>query len=448
MFPKKTQSARGVRPQRPGSSGRVDVRGRRPAQPFDKPPHPKQAGQWPASGSACRVQGGGCGSCVLVNSSYQPALQAKFAKGIRLLESADLLGSAQILGVNEAPRVLGYRSLVKLAVRPKAALGTDPAADRFAIGLFEPGTHQVMDHVESCPIHAPSLRRLLVDLKRVLNESPLQPWNEVTGAGDIRYIVARAAHMTAEIMLTIVVRDAEAKLPLQRVISRLKREGHKLASTHMNINSAPGNSIFGPETIRLTGNERLRERLCDLSFEVGPTAFFQVNPWQAGLMYRRVEQLAGTAAPGGVAWDLYCGIGQMSLILARQGFRVFGVEENSAAVADADLNARRNDLQESTNFLAARVEDSETAFPAWAQKPEVIVVNPSRRGLHESARGHIAHVLRQNPDCRFIYVSCEVETLARDLTELKHSGFRVRQVEAFDMFAHTDNLEWLVVMTS
>lgn len=450
MSPSKTQFQRGARVRR-GPAGVKPDR-------FQAAPQSKRPAVQPDRG--CRVEGGGCGSCVLVNSSYEPALQAKFTKGLRHLEAANLLGTAQILGVNEAPRRLGYRTLVKLAVRPKASLArrpsmdpsrdslTDPLMDRFAIGLFEPGSHVVMDQIEHCPIHAPALRWMLRDLRRALNESPLQPWNETTGQGDVRYLVARSSHMTGEIMLTFVVRDASPKVHLQRIISRLKREGHKLASTHMNINAEVGNAIFGQESVRLTGNDRLRERLCDLSFEVGPTAFFQVNPWQAAMMYRRVEQLAGAASPGGVAWDLYCGIGQMSLIMARQGFRVFGVEENEAAVADAALNAKRNELSERTGFLAARVEDSETALPAWAQKPEVIVVNPSRRGLHEGARAHLAHVLRQNPDTRFIYVSCEVETLARDLAALRHAGFRLRQVEAFDMFAHTDNLEWLAVMTS
>jgi 23S rRNA (uracil1939-C5)-methyltransferase len=383
-----------------------------------------------------------------VNSSYEPSLQAKFTKGLRFLEAANLLGTAQVLGVNEAPRRLGYRTLVKLAVRPKASLSREPALDRFAIGLFEPGTHAVMDEVEHCPIHAPALRWMLRDLRRALNESPLQPWSESRGEGDVRYLAARCSHMTNEIMLTFVVRDPAVKVHLQRIVSRLKREGHKLASTHMNIHPGSGNAIFGENSVRLSGNDRLRERLCDLNFEIGPTAFFQINPWQAALMYRRVEQLVGLAGPGAVAWDLYCGVGQISTILARQGFRVFGVEENPSAVADAGLNARRNDLESRATFLAARVEDSETAFPAWAGKPEVIVVNPSRRGLHETARAHLAHVLRQNPDARFIYVSCEVETLARDLAAMRHAGFRLRQVEAFDMFAHTDNLEWLAVMTS
>lgn len=434
MFPGKTQTQRGARVRRGTKDFRPSTNPvRRPVAQPDR---------------GCRVEGGGCGSCILVNSSYEPALQAKFSKGLKHLEAAGLLGTAQILGVNEAPRRLGYRTLVKLAVRPKASLGMDPSMDRFAIGLFEPGSHVVMDDIEHCPIHAPALRWMFRDLRRALNESTLQPWNETTGQGDVRYLVARSSHMTNEIMLTFVVRDASAKVQLQRVISRLKREGHKLASTWMNLNPESGNAIFGGESIRLTGNERLRERLCDLNFEVGPTAFFQVNPWQAAMMYRRVEQLSGLASPGGIAWDLYCGIGQMSLLLARQGFRVFGVEENPSAVGDAALNARRNDLSEKTEFLAARVEDSETAFPAWAKSPEVIVVNPSRRGLHDGARSHLAHVLRQNPDARFIYVSCEVETLARDLAAMCHAGFRLRQVEAFDMFAHTDNLEWLAVMTS
>jgi 23S rRNA (uracil1939-C5)-methyltransferase len=248
-------------------------------------------------------------------------------------------------------------------------------------------------------------------------------------------------------MLTFVVTNPQ-KFELIRLVNRLRRLGHKINSAHMNINNSSGNAIFGDETILLAGTPGLRERVCDLDIGISPLAFFQVNPWQANNLYRRVEIHAGRARPGETAWDLYTGTGQIALMLARSGFKTLGIEEIEAAVYDAALNAIRNKLSDKAQFLASRVEDSESRLPAWAKDPKVIVVNPSRRGLHETARAHITHILRSNPSAKLIYVSCEVQTLARDLKALSAAGHTVRQVEAFDMFAQTDKLEWLAILTA
>jgi 23S rRNA (uracil1939-C5)-methyltransferase len=387
---------------------------------------------------------------------------------LRILREAGVLGVAHILPAVESPRPLGYRAYFKLAVRPLATppaqspppAPTEPPASgwttagaapeagtsavpakRFAIGLFEPGTHEVID-MDDCPLHVPPLRRLLRDLREELDASPVTPYDETTGEGQLRYLAARAAHLTGEVSTPL-------KHELRAITQRLLRRGHKINSAHMNVHDGPGNAIFGAETVRLAGSDRLRERLCDLDFEVGPTSFFQINPWQAINLYRRVEMIAGPAQPGTIpaAWDLYCGTGQISLILARQGYRVLGIEENPLAVNDARANARKNRLEDRAEFVAARVEDSESRIPGWAKSPSLIVANPSRRGLAEATRSHLTWLLTQQPQSRFVYVSCSVETLARDLAELTKSGFVVRQVEAFDMFAQTDGLEWLVVLT-
>jgi 23S rRNA (uracil1939-C5)-methyltransferase len=126
---------------------------------------------------------------------------------------------------------------------------------------------------------------------------------------------------------------------------------------------------------------------------------------------------------------------------------VLGIEENPSAVHDAQANARRNKLDVRAEFLAARVEDAQEQLPRWAATPSLIVVNPSRRGLAEGTRRHLARLLVNEPQARFMYVSCDVETLARDLKVISElSGFQVRQVEPFDMFPQTDNMEWLAVL--
>ena len=270
-----------------------------------------------------------CGSCKYVNSDYKKSLELKFQAGLTVLRDAGVLSIAKVLPVVESPRPLGYRALFKLAVRPIAqrepvpgaaapapvepprtdvadgwtaadavpesegavAVDATPPPKRFAIGLFEPGTHDVID-MDDCPLHTAPLRRLLKDLRDELDASPVVPFDEKTGDGQLRYIAARAAHLTGEIMLTFVVR-APIKSELRALTQRLQRRGHKINSAHMNVHEGPGNAIFGGDTVRVSGADRLRERLCDLDFEIGPTSFFQVNPWQAINLYRRVEMIAG-----------------------------------------------------------------------------------------------------------------------------------------------------------
>lgn len=392
-----------------------------------------------------------CGACIYVNTDYASGLRRKFDSGIALLKESGILGSAQILDPIPSPNPLNYRALFKLAVRPATPQQKRRAQEngydrRFAIGLFEPGSHRIGVEMAQCPIHVQPLTWLLKDLESEIEQTALEPWNEDRNEGDIRYVVARASHVTGEIMITFVV-TKPVKAELVKLVHKLRRMDHKIHAAFMNINSSNGNAIFGGETIHIAGNTGLRENLCDLDFEISPLAFFQVNPWQAGNLYRRVEMHAGRSRAGDVAWDLYSGTGQIALLLARAGFKTLGIDETPEAIEDAKSNAQRNKLDGMVEFIAARVEESEAQLPAWSQKPRVIVVNPSRRGLHETARSHMAHVLRANPECKFIYVSCEVTTMARDLAVLTAAGHRVRQIEAFDMFAQTDKLEWIAVLT-
>ena len=401
--------------------------------------------------TTCQVKAA-CGACKYINTNYADSLRTKFAEGVQTLKDSGVVSAAQVLDPFPSPTPLAYRAYFKLAVRPAPALKAEPSTNhlsrpRFAIGLFEPGTHKVSVDMTDCPVQTRPLNALLKDLQSEIEVSTLQPFDEMSKTGDVRYVAARSSHLTGEIMLTFVVNSPQ-KFELIRLVNRLRRLGHKINSAHMNINRGEGNAIFGPETILLAGNTGLRERICDLDIEISPLAFFQVNPWQASNLYRRVETHAGRAAAGETAWDLYTGTGQIALTLARAGFKTLGIEEIAEATVDATRNAQRNKLSDSVEFIAAKVEDTEGTLPPWASKPKVIVVNPSRRGLHENARAHLAHVLRQNPGVKLIYVSCEVQTLARDLKALTSSGHKVRQIEAFDMFAQTDKLEWLAILTA
>lgn len=394
-----------------------------------------------------------CGACPHINGDYEQGVTAKHTAGIKILTDAGVMAKAHVEAPVPSERKAGYRTLAKLAVRaPKEgspAETKDGAPHRFAIGLFEPGSHDVVV-IGRCPVQRHTINSFVEELTYELNYSQLAPYDEVAHTGDLRYLVVRASHLTEELMVTYVVRHDGCQQTLKAMTQILKNRGHRIRSAFIDVNDERTNAIFQHKTKRIVGLDKFRMRVCELDFEMGPTSFFQINPWQAATIYRRLEALC-SRQQGQVAWDLYCGLGQISLVLARAGMKVFGVEENPAAIADARRNSETN-LSEGHRpvFAAGRVEslldDSLDQVPDWGRQPDLIVVNPSRRGLQPSVCTLIKGRLEQNPDCRLIYVSCEVTTLARDLALITDGGRSLRQVESFDMFPHTPNMEWLAIV--
>lgn len=388
-----------------------------------------------------------CGTCQFIDNPYQYGLDAKFKKGVQSLKDADLLKGVHVESPVPSPKKLGYRTHAKLAVRKANELTVveEGEPNRFGIGLFKPGSHELVN-IGRCPLHKHTINSFVEELQYELNFSHLAPYDEVTHEGDIRYLSIRASHKTDELMVTYVVLNEDCKEDLKSLTTKLKNRGHRIRSAHININNEKTNAIFDNSSKRILGLDRLRERVCDLDFEIGPTSFFQVNPWQAENIYRRIESLAGKKNVRKTALDLYCGIGQISLILARCGFQVFGIEENPQAVRDAQKNATINMIKNPPNFLSGRVENCFEEIPKWTEEPDLIVVNPSRRGLQPSVCELLQDLLQKNPDCRLIYVSCEISSLVRDLKLIVTDNIRLKQIEAFDMFPYTDKMEWLAIL--
>lgn len=390
--------------------------------------------------SKCKIKDE-CGSCAYINDDYQECLVKKHKAGLDIIREAGVMGYAKALPPVASPRPKAYRAVTKLAVRKNQS----KMGDRFEVGLFAPASHKVID-VTQCPLHVASIGRAYRALKVILEETKLEPWDERTLTGDLKYIVLRAAHLTDELMLTFVV-TRPLKKELRQIVSRLRETEHNIHAAHMNINETTGNAIFSGRTEKISGGDKLREALCGLDFRISPTAFFQVNPWQAENLYRRVESIVGASLSGDdIAWDLYCGMGQIGMLLAKQGYRVLGIEENPKAIEDAKENAKLNGLEDKMEFVVGRVEDVGENLTIEKKAPSVIVVNPSRRGLAEDVRKVLAARLEENPQTTFVYVSCDINTLARDLKDLTATGHKLRQIESFDMFAQTDKLEWLAVL--
>lgn len=399
----------------------------------------------PTSNIDCKIKED-CGACLYINGDYKKSLDIKYQAGLDLLKETGLLDKTELQPPVPSPKVLGYRCSAKLAIRrnpnPKS---NDGSERRFAIGLFRPQSHDIVD-IDHCPLHKDATNRLIADLRNELEQSTLTPYDEETNTGDLRYIAIRQAHTTDDAMITFVLREESHRTEFRNMILKLRNMGHKIVSAHININPDKTNTIFGSLCKRIIGVDRLREHICDLSFEIGPTSFFQVNVWQAENIYRRVEQLAGQSLLNEVAWDLYCGTGQISMLLANAGYRTLGIELNPQAVRDAQRNVVTNHIENPPSFMAGRVEDESDSMPSWATSPKLIVINPSRKGIVPEVRKVIREKLNADSSCRFIYVSCEIETMARDLADIIGENSSLKQVEAYDMFPYTDKMEWIAVI--
>ena len=400
-----------------------------------------------------------CKSCHYVNQNYKETLKEKHTAALEKLKAeifthhedkSKTEGSKipPLTAIVPSPKQLEYRALAKLAVRP-----SDVDETESVIGLFEPESHNIVDALP-CPLHTYAIKRFIRDLQPLLKDFAIKPYSEKTVSGDLRYLVVRSSHLTNELLITFVV-TTPIKQQLRPLLSKLKLMGHKIASAYMNINQSTGNAIFGADTVHLSGAARLRERFCDFDLEVSPRSFLQVNPWQAIQLYRRIEQIVGhlsreedANSPRIPVWDLYTGVGIIALMLARSGYRVLGIEETEDAIFDARDNAKRNRLGDFIEFLSGRTEDLIEKLPNWAQRPKLITVNPSRRGIADNVREKLVQVMKLIPDCRLLYISCDQDSLSRDLKTFTASGFRIRQIEAFDMFPQTNKIEWLVVVTS
>ncbi len=384
----------------------------------------------------------GCGACVSLRQNYETLLQSKYQTALKPLQELGVLTNTRVLPVQPSPKRLHYRTHAKLAVRATPS-NTDAATREWVIGMFEPQTHTVVD-TSACALHKESINHFLRDLKPLLAASTLQPYDEANASGDIRYLAIRAARHTDELLVTFVMTHTDAQDTLKNMLMALRRQNHRVVGAAININTARGNAIFGAETVTILGADYLRERVCELDFAIAPTTFFQVNPWQAEQIYRRIEQIAGSARHGQIAWDLYCGVGQITGLISRLGFKTFGIEENPDSVHLATHNMAQNQLQ--AEFISARTEDILHMLPLWAANPKLIVANPSRRGMQETVVTQLSAKIKDNA-ATFIYMSCAAETLGRDLKQMIDAGLKVRQLEAFDMFPYTDKLEWLAVVT-
>ncbi|WP_146549816.1 23S rRNA (uracil(1939)-C(5))-methyltransferase RlmD [Rummeliibacillus suwonensis] len=371
-----------------------------------------------------------CGGCQLQHLSYKAQLKWK-EKMVRDVMKRIGKIDAPVHPVKGMDNPWHYRNKAQI---PFGLNGDAPIA-----GFYKTKSHAIVD-TDRCLIQTPEADAILAGLKPRLWKLGIKPYNEQTKQGMLRHVVVRKARATGEVMVVLVTK--KRKFPqAEEAIALIRKLVPNVTSIMQNINPETTNVIFGNETIHLWGQDTIEDHIGGVRFEISARSFYQVNPIQTEVLYKQALDYAQLTGKETVI-DAYCGIGTISLFMAKKAKYVMGVEIVPQAIEDAKRNAKLNGL-DNTYFEAGPAEE---VIPRWykeGKNADVLMVDPPRKGCDESL---LKTILEQRPK-RIVYVSCNPATLARDLRILEDGGYQTQEVQPVDMFPHTGHVECVVLMS-
>jgi len=375
-----------------------------------------------------------CGGCQLQHMTYGAQLQAK--------EELVREAFARYAGINDLPlrpilgmdNPWGYRNKAQLQVGPGRGGAGEPI-----VGLYSPGSRRLVD-LSGCPIHHPKLDEVAAKVRRIAGRLGTTAYDERSGRGVLRTVVIRTGFRSENVQLTLVI--AADRLPARAEwVEAVRREIPEVTGFAVNINRSSSPLVFGERTIHLWGKEWMDERLGPLRFRLSPRAFFQLNPEQTVRLYEAVREAAALDGTGRVV-DAYCGTGTIALWLAPHAKEVRGVEVVREAVEDARRNAELNGISNARFYVG----DAENKLLEWGRlglRPDVVVADPPRSGCGPK----LLEAIREIRPPRFVYVSCNPSTLAKDCRALLEAGYHIQWVQPVDMFPQTSHVECCVLLT-
>ncbi|WP_184310446.1 23S rRNA (uracil(1939)-C(5))-methyltransferase RlmD [Anaerosolibacter carboniphilus] len=369
-----------------------------------------------------------CGGCQTQHIDYKEQLRLKTNTVKANIERIGKLEGVLIhdtLGMEEPSR---YRN--------KAQFPVGNLDNEVAIGFYKKGTHEIVN-TSSCYIQHEVNDRIVEVLREYMERYKVSAFDEENGMGLIRHILTKVGFTTGEIMIVLITN--RRKIPHQEeLIQALISEVPEIKSIVQNINMKKTNRILGDECITLFGDDKIVDYIGSLKFHISALSFFQVNPMQTKVLYEKALEYAGLTGEETV-FDVYCGIGTISLFLAQKAKKVYGIEIVDAAIEDAKENARINGV-ENAEFFVGKAEEVVPRLYKKGITADVVVVDPPRKGCEEEV---LDTIVKMNPK-RVVYVSCNPSTLARDLKYLDERGYRTVEVQPVDMFPHTTHCEAVV----
>ena len=373
-----------------------------------------------------------CGGCQLQAVSYeeQKVFKEKKLRGhLERIGGFTNLPMEPLIGMDEPYH---YRNKAQFPVgRNKEG--------KIVTGFYAGRTHAIIEN-RDCALGIPENKDVLDRVIAHMEKYNIAPYDEATGKGLVRHIFVRYGFFTGELMVCLIINGQD--LPHQRELVEKLCEIPGMTSISLNMNKKRSNVILGDKVKTIWGEDYITDKIGDISYEISPLSFFQVNPKQTWKLYSKALEYADLHGEETV-WDLYCGIGTISLFLAQKAKFVRGVEIVPAAIEDARRNAKLNDIG-NVEFFVGKAEE---VLPAEYEKngvyADVIVVDPPRKGCDEML---LKTILKMQPK-RVVYVSCDSATLARDLRFLCDNGYELKKVCGVDQFPQTVHVETVVLLS-
>ena len=371
-----------------------------------------------------------CGGCNLRHIDYEETLNMK-QRAVQNLVNKSLKNKVEVKPTWGMGNPYHYRNKLQYPI------GIDKNGNAI-VGVFANRTHEIIP-VENCLIQESQANKIAKYLTELINKYKISVYNETTQKGLVRHVVIKTGFRSREVMVIIVINGD--KLPFEKEISnQLQEKYEEIKSIVININNKNTNVILGEKNINILGDGYIKDYLGEYCFKISPLSFYQVNPVQAEALYNiAIENVNIT--PDDVVFDLYCGIGTISLFAAKYAKKVYGIEIVEQAIEDAKENAKMNNIQ-NTEFIAG---DAEVLLTDLIENkkiiPDVVIVDPPRRGLDNTT---INNILKIHPK-RVAYVSCNHATLVRDLSLLEEK-YEIKMIQPVDMFPFTSHCEVVTVL--
>ena len=367
-----------------------------------------------------------CGGCKWLGLSYEKQLKKKQKRLEELLRE---------FGKTDEP--IGMEQPYHYRHKVHAVFGEDRKHNIIS-GTYEENSHRLVP-VESCLLEDETADRIIATVRDLMKSFRFRPYNEDTGFGLFRHILIRCGYHSKEIMVVLVL--SGGVMPSKKNFVKALTERHpEITTIVLNVNNKRTSMILGDKEEVLYGKGYIEDTLCSKVFKISPKSFYQVNPCQTEKLYGKAIEFAGLTGKETV-FDAYCGTGTIGIIAADKAKQVIGVELNKAAVADAIINAGRNNV----NNIRFYEQDAGKFMLRMAQEKksvDVVLMDPPRSGSDEV---FLQSVVTLSPK-KIVYVSCNPETLARDLKFLTRKGYRMERAVGVDMFPWTESFEAVVLL--
>ena len=373
-----------------------------------------------------------CGGCQIQAMSYEAQLAFKTRKvesNLKRIGKFEEIPMESIIGMEDP---FHYRN--------KAQFPFGKNRDgKIITGFYAGRTHSIIENT-SCHLGKEVNEKILEKILAWMNAFHVEPYNEATGKGLMRHSLIRCGFRTGEIMVCLVINGR--KIPGEEALVDSLKIIPGMTSISLNVNKEKTNVILGREVINLWGRPYIEDYIGEVKYQISPLSFFQVNPVQTERLYGKALEYAGLTGEETV-WDLYCGIGTISLFLARKARKVYGVEIIPDAIEDARRNASLNGFTNTEFYVGKAEEVLPEKYEKEGVRADVIVVDPPRKGCDETL---LSTMVKMQPE-RIVYVSCDSATLARDLRYLCDNGYELKRVCPADMFPQTVHVETVVLLS-